>query len=137
MKTNYIFALLAAIAVGGCAVGPNYHAPQTASPAHWSEPLAGGEDHAAVAVTEWWKNFNDPELNSLIERATRSNLDIRIAQARGRELRRLANVASADFLPPIDASGSYTRQRQSKNQPVLGSIPLPANIPFENNVYQA
>jgi NodT family efflux transporter outer membrane factor (OMF) lipoprotein len=46
-------------------------------------------------------------------------------------------MTSADFWPTVDTSGSYERQKQSKNQPLLGSMPVPASVPFENNVYQA
>ncbi len=51
----------------GCAVGPNYHEAEAVSaPAHWGEPLAGGETNGPAAVAAWWKNFHDPELDSLI-----------------------------------------------------------------------
>ena len=121
--------------LNGCAVGPNYHPPQTSAPAHWSEPLAGGETNAPVAITEWWKTFHDSELDLLIERAVRSNLDLRIAQARVQEARAQYGIASADLWPTLDGSSWYSRQRQSKNQPLLGSLPL-TGVPFENNVYQ-
>ena len=35
----------------------------------------------------WWNDFNDPELNALIDRAVKSNLDLKIAVARVREAR--------------------------------------------------
>jgi NodT family efflux transporter outer membrane factor (OMF) lipoprotein len=73
----------------------------------------------------------------LIARAVQSNLDLHLAQARVRESRAQYGIASADLWPTLDASGSYARSRQSEHQPLLGSIPLPPNVPFENNVYQA
>jgi outer membrane protein TolC len=88
------------------------HTPATKTPAHWSEPLAGGETNSAAATAAWWKDFHDSELDSLIARAACSNLDLRIAQARAHY-----RMTSADFWPTIDGSGSYARQRQSKNQP--------------------
>ena len=45
----------------------------------WTTP------HPSIAV--WWKSFNDAELDSLVERALRSNPDLRIAEARVREAR--------------------------------------------------
>ena len=138
MKSNHlpIMALLALLA-SGCAVGPNYHQPSVATPAHWGEPLNGGETNGAVSVAAWWENFQDSELDSLIERAVRSNLDLRIAQARVCEARAQYRIASADLWPTVDGSSSYARQRQSKNQPLLGSMPLPPGVPFENDIYQA
>jgi NodT family efflux transporter outer membrane factor (OMF) lipoprotein len=143
MKQNYLptVALLAFLA-GGCAnmptVGPDYHAPETKTPAHWSEPLVGGETNSAAATAAWWKNFHDSELDSLIARAACSNLDLRIAQARVREARAHYRMTSADFWPTIDGSGSYARQRESKNQPLVGpGDHLPTGIPFENSFYQS
>ena len=138
-KISSSIALLSLLA--GCAnipsVGPNYHAPETKAPAKWSEPLAGGETNSAAATADWWKHFHDTELDSLIGRAVSSNLDLRIAQSRVRDARAQYGAAFANFGPTVDASGSYARSLQSKHQPILGSLPLPASVPFENNVYQA
>src|SRR5260370_3797604 len=79
---------------------------------------------------------NDSGLDSLVARAVRSNLDLRIAQARGREARAQCGIASAALWPTVDGSSSYARQRQSRHQPVLGAFPIPKNV-FENDVYQA
>jgi len=137
MKTNHllIFASLT-IGLGGCAVGPNYHQPNVPAPAQWNA-LAGGETNAAAPVAAWWKNFHDAELDSLIERAAGSNLDLRIAQARVREARAQYRLTAADLWPTVDASGSYARQRQSQNQPVIHAFPPLPSSAFENNVYQS
>jgi NodT family efflux transporter outer membrane factor (OMF) lipoprotein len=130
-------AALALVVFQGCAVGPNYQQPKTTVPAQWSSPMAGGETNLEPSIASWWKSFNDPQLDSLVERAVNSNQDLRIAGARVREARALYRIASSQLWPTVDAGGSYARQNQSKNQPVLGSLPMPSGIPFENNVYQA
>src|SRR5258706_228366 len=139
MKTQNLPIIWALSLLSGCAVGPNYRAHQSKAPAQWKESLAGGETNSSAATTEWWKNFNDSELDSLVGRAVRSNLDLRIAEARVCEARAQYGIASADLWPTVDGSSSYARQRQSANQPLLGSLPsnLKNDIPFENNVYQA
>jgi NodT family efflux transporter outer membrane factor (OMF) lipoprotein len=121
----------------GCSVGPNYHPPKLAAPPTWSAPLAGGETNGQVAALTWWKDFNDPRLNSIVDRVVRSNLDLTLASARVREARAQYRIVAARLGPSVGASGSYARQKQSENQPIIGSLPLPDNIPFENNVYQA
>ena len=136
-KTTAFILALAAAAAGGCAVGPNYQRPAVAAPSQWHEPLAGGETNATAVLTGWWKEFHDPELDSLVDRAVNSNLDLQIARARVRETRAQYAIAAADFLPTVDANGSYARQETTHHQPVLGSVPLPASVPFENDVYQA
>jgi NodT family efflux transporter outer membrane factor (OMF) lipoprotein len=130
-------AALALVLFQGCAVGPNYQQPKTTAPAQWSAPMAGGETNLGPSIASWWKSFNDPQLDSLVERAVNSNHDLRIAGARVREARAFYRIASSQLWPTVDAGGSYARQNQSKNQPVLGSLPMPSGIPFENNVYQA
>ncbi len=121
----------------GCAVGPNYRASPPAMPAAWSPPPAIGLTADGAAASGWWTSFNDPELDSLIERAAQSNLDLRGAEARLRQARAVREMSSADLWPSLDASGSYARAKQSKNQPLIGALPLPPNFPFEYSVYQA
>ena len=138
MKPNRILLLaVLTLAAGGCAVGPNYQRPAAKAPAQWGEPLAGGETNAPANLARWWENFHDAELNSLINRALKSNHDLKIAQARLREARAHYGLAAADLLPSANASSSYARQETSRRLPVLGSLPIPSDVPFENNVYQA
>jgi NodT family efflux transporter outer membrane factor (OMF) lipoprotein len=142
MMPNHLSTLaLLAFLAGGCAnipsVGPDYHPPNVSAPTHY-DVLAGGETNAVVPAAAWWKNFNDPELDSLIGRAVQSNLDLKLAAARVREARAHYRLTSADFWPTVDASGSYARERESKNQPLVGpGDHLPAGIPFENSFYQS
>lgn len=137
MKTNYFLSILTPVltvfVVAGCAVGPNYRAPKMNAPAQWSETLGGGETNHSDLVAAWWKTFNDAELDSLIERAVRSNLDLRIAEGRVREARAQRGIASADLWPSANASGSYTRERFSGN----GFPPIPPPFPLESDLYQA
>ncbi len=62
---------------------------------------------------------------------------MRIAQARVREARAQYSGAFADLWPTVDASGSYARFRQSEHSPVLGTMPMPGGVKFEDGVYQA
>jgi multidrug efflux system outer membrane protein len=141
VRTNTCSCLVAfALGVGmmtGCSVGPTYRPPKLATPASWGTPLAGGETNSEVAALGWWTHFNDPMLDSLIGRVAKSNLDVRVAAARVREARAQYRITAAALGPSVGASGSYARQKQSENQPIIGSLPIPANVPFENNYYQA
>jgi len=123
--------------LGGCTVGPNYQHPNTAVPAQWNAPTAGSQTNIEPSLASWWKTFNDPQLDSLIERAVKANHDLRIAAARVREARAQYRIVSADLWPTLGTGGSYARQNQSKNQPIIGSLDLPSSVPFENDVYQA
>jgi len=113
-----LFASLALFA-GGCAVGPTYRPPPIAPPASWSEAQLGGTVDSAVQIVEWWKTFNDPELDSLIERAVEANHDLRIAEERLREARALRSGAVFDFGPTGDVSAGYTKQQRSENAQIF------------------
>lgn len=112
---------LALVYAAGCMVGPNYRRPDVVTPPSWGElaptaPPAGRSDAIADGnPTAWWTTFDDELLTSLIVRTVQSNLTLQQAEARVREARALRRIASADLWPQVEASGSYTRARSSKN----------------------
>ncbi len=104
-----------ALLAGGCSVGPDYQTPNSAMPAAWLEGWNIGIDAQPAELARWWTEFNDPLLNSLVERAAQSNLDIFVAEARIREARTVLGVTDAGAWPSVNTSGSYTRSRTSGN----------------------
>ncbi|AYN67630.1 TolC family protein [Euzebyella marina] len=72
---------------------------------------------------EWWSEFNDPILDSLIEKARRHNLDINSAVANYNAARALLKENRLDRLPTVTANGNYTRTRLGENVFVQGSNP--------------
>ncbi|HZT23871.1 MAG TPA: efflux transporter outer membrane subunit [Verrucomicrobiae bacterium] len=127
-------AILACLAiVSGCAVGPNYHPPHISAPTAWSSPLAGGETNGPVALADWWKNFGDTNLDALMTQAVRSNLDLRIAEARVREARARRAVVVGGWWPSLSGSAAYSRNRWSQNN----FPPIPPGVPLDYNLYNA
>ncbi len=116
--------------LAGCAVGPNYIPPKVSVPDNWSEQQDKANTRSD-AIVQWWKTFNDSELDSLVAQAVKSNLDLLIAEARIREARAQRGVVSADLWPSINAPTSYTRSRRS-----LGNSAIPPFAPVERNLYQ-
>jgi len=119
MKKSILVALFI---LGGCAVGPNYRTPDLATPpayqdlpttkaqAPLSSPTAGEAD-----LSQWWLQFNDSELQSLISRALQSNLDLLTAESRLREARQQVIVAGAAGLPKVDSSGVAAHIHSNSN----------------------
>src|SRR5258708_38167877 len=66
--------------LAGCAVGPNYHRPETPVDVHFAnagEPgLKDGD-----AVERYWTGFAEPLLNGLIDDALAHNKDLGVAEA--------------------------------------------------------
>jgi multidrug efflux system outer membrane protein len=122
------FVLL--VLVLGCTVGPNYRKPEPVVPANWGETDRVGMKTGPMDVVRWWTLFADTELDSLIDRAVRSNKDLKLAEARIREARAQLKIAGSQAFPTVDTSGSYTRIGQSQN--ILGS-----QAGVEYNLFQA
>jgi outer membrane protein, multidrug efflux system len=119
MTKHFFWGVLLMLAFCGCSVGPKYSRPQMEVSGQWSELPASGVTGAASSaqVTAWWTTFADAQLDSLVDRALRSNTDLRIALARIREARAQKGVVAADAFPSVDAAGAYTRSRPSVNAP--------------------
>jgi NodT family efflux transporter outer membrane factor (OMF) lipoprotein len=101
-------------------VGPNYQPPEQNVPPQWSGKAAPQTPASADEILlQWWKEFNDPNLSSLIGRAFESNLDLKQAEARIRQARASRGVVAAGFWPTADATGSFNRSRS----PASGAAP--------------
>jgi NodT family efflux transporter outer membrane factor (OMF) lipoprotein len=98
-------------------VGPDYQAPKPHMPAGFAATQPASTQTAqgpSVSLERWWESFNDPMLDSLIARAVRFNLDLRIAQSRVREARAQLAIQQADIYPRVNVDGSYDRLRLTK-----------------------
>ncbi len=110
-------SLLVALGLGllpGCAVGPNYVAPEPEMPDVWHQQLARGLAEGEAGLQTWWRALADPMLESLVARAGRGNLDLREAVARIDEARAVRGIAKGDWFPDVDATGDYQRERLSE-----------------------
>ena len=91
------------VLAAGCTVGPDYKRPSIDLQHKWVAPEAGNSSTAAMPGVptsrpsriqpgvdlpeQWWTTLSDPPLNGLVDRAVRSNLDLRSAAARVRQAR--------------------------------------------------
>src|SRR5271163_1953222 len=133
-----LVAAVVLLTSAGCMVGPNYEPPAMRIPAHWEGAdevtKSQASEEANSGPAQWWRAFNDPILDELIEQALSSNLDEKIAIARIREERAYVVISRAGLLPSVDTSDSYTRQRYSANTP-FGFFPQ--LLPRDDNIYEA
>jgi multidrug efflux system outer membrane protein len=119
MPTLFAIAMCA-----GCAAGPNYHRPPAL--AADAMPVAFGNASVTNAGKwktakpsahpprgDWWKLYNDPELNRIEGLAAKNNQQIAAALANFEQARAAVKAARADFFPQISGFSSATRQRTS------------------------
>ena len=93
-------------------VGPNYKTPQSnVAPAYLPAPGVA-EQPLNAADAYWWKLFQDPVLDSLVESAYASNLTLQIAGARVLQARAQLNQSIGNLFPQQQgASGGVDFQR--------------------------
>ncbi len=113
MRTKRMIALVASpVALAGCAVGPDYVAPLPEAP---GQTEFMGSANSAYTLEEppaqWWKLFNAPVLDDLVEQALAANTDLRVAEANLRQARAVLSESRSDLLPStsLEASGNYGR----------------------------
>ena len=107
--------LAAAALASGCTVGPNYRPQDAAMPANFVEPQAAPAPGASIDPATWWRAFNDPILDKLVERALADNPDMAIAASRVRQARLQEIAARSAGLPQVNASTEATHVEFSKN----------------------
>ena len=64
---------------------------------------------------QWWKNFNDPTLDSLIEVAVKQNYSVQMAMDRIAMAKANLRSAQGSYSPTLGLSAGWTRQQSSGN----------------------
>jgi len=113
LKRKRIFIPVAlTAALGACAVGPDYLPPTTNTDLNFAN--AGHPEFSAQGVdTAWWRLFEDPGLNELVEQTVSNNRSLKAAHANLREARALYLEAGLNLAPTVTAHGNFTDQKRS------------------------
>ncbi|MEO7886901.1 MAG: efflux transporter outer membrane subunit [Polaromonas sp.] len=105
------------IAVGGCAVGPDYQRPTTVDVSTYKEaegwvPAAPAD---ALERGPWWSLFNDPVLDQLASRVEVSNQNVAVAVATYAQARALVREQRASLFPTVSLNGNASRSGSSSS----------------------
>jgi multidrug efflux system outer membrane protein len=123
MKLRFI--LPSALLLASCRLGPDFMKPDLSGASDWKETRATA---GTRLPDDWWKIFNDRELNRLVDRAMAANTDLAAAKARVETARALVGLDRARMFPRLDLNGSAGVSRASQNATYER---LPKGIPFE------
>ena len=111
----------------GCKVGPDYEPPETTIvPDAWKTAISEEIEQEDSPLERWFIGFDDPQLQSYVQRAVASNRNLATAVARVDEARALLGVARGRLYPDVALDASYTRTELSEN----GTQPGPGE-PFD------
>ncbi|KAF1051071.1 MAG: Outer membrane protein OprM [Stenotrophomonas maltophilia] len=116
MKKSLLSLALAAAALSGCSLIPDYKRPEAPvaqaypqGPAYAPGQSAGGQQ--AAAAIGWQEFFNDPQLRRLVGVALENNRDLRVAALNIETYQAQYRIQRAALFPAVTADGSGSRQR--------------------------
>jgi len=107
----YIPALILGLALGGCAVGPDY-VPEAAPVSKTFKELKGWKlatPSDALNRGDWWAFYRDPKLSFLIKQVEISNQTVAAQAAAYEQARALIREAQAALFPVLSATYNATR----------------------------
>mgnify|MGYP001107434010 CR=1 FL=1 len=124
--------LLAALTLAACGLPPSADVVVPADSLPTTFPVVESDTAAGVDpvfrgedtrwAEEWWRDFDDPVLDSLLDIALAENLDIAEAVARVEEAQARLGIATADLFPAVSASGNASRNEQPANAGIVGGL---------------
>jgi NodT family efflux transporter outer membrane factor (OMF) lipoprotein len=112
-------------ALGACAVGPDFQAPEAPNTSSYTRPplpqmtasadVAGGEAQRFLSGTEipaqWWRLFQSEQLNALIDQALKQNPSLQSADAALRLAMENVRAQQGMYYPTVAASASASREK--------------------------
>ncbi|AOX17360.1 efflux transporter outer membrane subunit [Kozakia baliensis] len=115
-----LLATLCAPMLSGCfMVGPHYHRPHPVISAHFKEapqPPPGWQvaqpQMAEATKGEWWKIYNDPQLDALEAQVALSNQNLKQYEAQFRKAEALIDSIRAQLFPTLSGTFSFNRNSQ-------------------------
>lgn len=113
MKLSYSPFVLVGLLAGCIKVGPDYHPPEMDVAGQWRTQLAS--ETSSLALKNWWRQFNDAELDRLMAEAVTANLDYRQALLKIKDLRAQRQTIYAGALPDVAGRGTASRRFNSSS----------------------
>jgi NodT family efflux transporter outer membrane factor (OMF) lipoprotein len=105
-RRGVVISLTTAL-LSGCVVGPDYKGPTFLSSI--TSIKAASQARPLPDVMQWWKRFNDPVLDSIVNQAMAQNLSVASAKAKVREARASYRATGASDLPAANGSSLARR----------------------------
>jgi outer membrane protein, multidrug efflux system len=112
---NGAIALLLAMSLSACMVGPDYQRPVVNVPSAWR---LGATEANEISNVAWWEQFQDPVLSNLMRTALENNKDLEIAAANVDQAAAQYGIVRSAQFPQVSGGLSATPQRVSENNPI-------------------
>ena len=113
MKNVLLISLLAGSLAGCAGMRGVDREPRATLVAPADVGATGGAMHQWPSI-RWWERYQDPGLNSLVDRALEQSPDLRLAEARLAKAAAMAEQVGAQRWPTVDANANMARKRYAQ-----------------------
>jgi len=133
MKQAFVFSSVCVGLLFGCAETrvPEYHHPEAPAKSTWSQPSVSATE--AVSA-QWWAQFGDPDLDSLVAKAIAGNVDLKILAARIAVANAQIAEAHAGALPSVNIAAGSSLQNTT-GQPFSKQHNLGAQVSWDIDIW--
>lgn len=116
-RRQAMFAAMLALALSGCAIGPDYQRPSTPDLSAFKEaegwvPAAPAD---ALERGPWWRLFDDPVLDELAARVEVSNQNVAAAVGAYAQARAVVREQRASLFPSVTLNGGANRSHSNSS----------------------
>ena len=101
-------------------LSPTYQAPEFVVPDSWegTSPFVKANPSDDALRPDWWKLYDDPILNGLVEQGMAANPDLQAAAERFVQARNSMMKARSRYFPQLGFEFGGSNNRQSDNSPL-------------------
>lgn len=116
--TSSLMTIVIVVVLAGCSLNPAGFKPDVATP-EWQ----GAQANTDKIARDWWRTFDSPELNALIETALKNNHELQASLHRVEQARAQLQKANAALLPSASTGGHVSTRKDINNEPVFTAKP--------------
>ena len=103
-------------------VGPDYKRPEINLPNTYHQEV--DRENVVTDLNNWWKLYQDPVLNELMDKALIKNTDINAAIARLEESDAYLKEVGAALLPEVDLTSQASRTKSTTTGAIANPKPI-------------
>jgi len=136
MKQAFVLSSVCVGLLFGCASVrvPEYKRPEAPAKSTWSRPPAATVAAAEAVSPQWWAQFGDPYLDSLVAKAIAGNVDLKILAARITVAKAQIAEARAGGLPSVDVATGSSLQKTT-GQPFSKQFNVGTRVSWDIDIW--
>ena len=124
---HFLFFFILINLISCTLIGPDYKRPEINLPNTYHQE--SNKENVVTDLNNWWKLYEDPLLNELIDKALIKNTDINAAIARLEEADAYLKQVGAALIPSVDLTSQANRTKATEN----GTVPSSFVKPYRKN----